>query len=164
MKARTAAEEANPYIGFDQEFLRWMLSDGASSAVVQDRWAKDPNYRVAYDQLLAGPTTPATTGPVIGDFLGVRAAVVDGPGHYLGSAQTLELMQTEYIYPAIGDRLSPKEWAEVGRPKVLDRAIAKVQEVLGSHFPTHIPDEIDDLIRAELPIRLDRSKMRPPAP
>jgi trimethylamine--corrinoid protein Co-methyltransferase len=94
----------------------------------------------------------------------IRAAVVDGPGHYLGSAQTLELMQTEYIYPAIGDRLSPKEWAEVGRPKVLDRAIAKVQEVLGSHFPTHIPDEIDDLIRAELPIRLERSKMRPPAP
>jgi len=93
----------------------------------------------------------------------IRAAVVDGPGHYLGSAQTLELMQTEYIYPAIGDRLSPKEWAEVGRPKVLDRAIAKVQDVLATHYPTHIPEGIDDLIRAELPIRLDRSKMRPSA-
>jgi trimethylamine--corrinoid protein Co-methyltransferase len=92
----------------------------------------------------------------------IRAAVIDGPGHYLGSPQTLELMQTEYIYPEIYDRLSPKEWAEVGRPKVLDRAIAKVQDVLGSNFPNHIPDDIDDLIRAELPIRLDRSKMRPP--
>jgi trimethylamine--corrinoid protein Co-methyltransferase len=91
----------------------------------------------------------------------IRAAVIDGPGHYLGSAQTLELMQTEYIYPEIYDRLSPKEWAEVGRPKVLDRAIAKVQDVLGAHFPQHIPDDVDDVIRAELPIRLDRSKMRP---
>jgi trimethylamine--corrinoid protein Co-methyltransferase len=91
----------------------------------------------------------------------MRAAVVDGPGHYLGSPQTLELMQREYIYPAICDRLSPKEWAELGRPAVLDRAAAKVREVLGSHFPGHVPDAIDDLIRAELPIRLDRSRMRP---
>ena len=73
----------------------------------------------------------------------MRQAVVGGPGHYLGSQQTLEIMQTEYIYPAIGDRLSHKEWAEVGRPKVLDRAAEKVREVLGTHFPTHIPDAID---------------------
>ncbi|MEO8264362.1 MAG: trimethylamine methyltransferase family protein [Ilumatobacteraceae bacterium] len=92
----------------------------------------------------------------------IRAAVFDGPGHYLGSQQTLDLMQTEYIYPAVGDRLSPKEWNEVGRPKVVDRAMAKVQSVLSSHFPAHIPDEVDDLIRAELPIRFDREKMRPP--
>jgi trimethylamine--corrinoid protein Co-methyltransferase len=91
----------------------------------------------------------------------IRAAVIDGPGHYLGSKQTLALMQTEYIYPDIYDRLSPKEWAEVGRPMVLDRAIAKVKDVLATHYPSHIPEAIDDLIRAELPIRLDRSKMRP---
>ncbi len=93
----------------------------------------------------------------------IRAAVIGGPGHYLGSKQTLALMQTEYIYPAVGDRLSPKEWNEVGRPKVIDRAIAKVQDVLAKHYPTHIPDEVDDLIRAELPIRLPREKMRPQA-
>ncbi len=91
----------------------------------------------------------------------MRKAVVGGPGHYLGHSQTLELMQREYIYPAIGDRLSPKEWAEVGRPKVLDRAAQKVRDVLSSHYPTHIPDAVDDLIRAEAPIRLDRSQMRP---
>jgi trimethylamine--corrinoid protein Co-methyltransferase len=89
----------------------------------------------------------------------IRSAVVDGPGHYLGSAQTLELMHSEYIYPAIGDRLSPKEWNEVGRPKVLDRAKAKVREVLANH-PSHIPTEVDDRIRAKVPIRLDRDKMR----
>jgi trimethylamine--corrinoid protein Co-methyltransferase len=90
----------------------------------------------------------------------IRKAVIGGPGHYLGSKQTLEIMQTEYIYPAIHDRLSFKEWAEVGRPSVLGRAQAKVQEVLAEHYPTHIPDAIDDIIRAELPIRLPREKMR----
>ncbi|MFM8267441.1 MAG: trimethylamine methyltransferase family protein [Ilumatobacteraceae bacterium] len=91
----------------------------------------------------------------------MRAAVIGGPGHYLGSPQTLDLMQTEYIYPAVGDRLSPKEWAEVGRPKVVDRAAQKVADVLATHHPRHIPDEVDDRIRTELPIRLDRSFMRP---
>jgi trimethylamine--corrinoid protein Co-methyltransferase len=94
----------------------------------------------------------------------IRAAVIGGPGHYLGSKQTLSLMQTEYIYPAVGDRLSPKEWNEVGRPKVIDRAIAKVHDVLATHFPDHIPENVDQQIRAELPIRLARDRMRPPVP
>jgi trimethylamine---corrinoid protein Co-methyltransferase len=90
----------------------------------------------------------------------IRAAVIGGPGHYLGAKQTLEMMQTEYIYPDMHDRLSHKEWAELGRPTVLDRAIQKVQDVLATHYPSHIPDDVDALIRSELPIRLDRSKMR----
>jgi trimethylamine--corrinoid protein Co-methyltransferase len=94
----------------------------------------------------------------------IRGAVIGGPGHYLGSKQTLEIMQTEYIYPKMHDRLSHKEWAELGRPKVLDRAIDTVKDVLATHFPSHIPDAIDVIIREELPIRLDRSKMRPPVP
>lgn len=92
----------------------------------------------------------------------IRAAVIGGPGHYLGSEQTLTLMQREYIYPAIGDRLSSKEWIEVGRPSVVGRAADKVREILGSHYPSHIPESVDAAIRAQLPIRLDRSKMRPP--
>ncbi len=90
----------------------------------------------------------------------IRAAVIGGPGHYLGAPQTLEIMQTEYIYPAIGDRLSPKEWNEVGRPKVLERATDKVRDVLASHYPDHIPESIDAKIRAEFPVRFDRHKMR----
>ena len=93
----------------------------------------------------------------------IRAAVIGGPGHYLGAKQTLDLMQTEYIYPAIGDRLSPKEWNEVGRPKIIDRAIVKVQDVLSTNYPSHIPADIDARIRSELPIRLPVERMRPPA-
>jgi sn-glycerol 3-phosphate transport system substrate-binding protein len=44
---------------------------------VQQLWARTPGYKVAYDQLVSGEETVATAGPVIGDYLGVRAAVRD---------------------------------------------------------------------------------------
>ena len=62
----------------------------------------------------------------------MKAVCLDGPGHYLGSDQTLRLMQTEYIYPEIADRASPKEWEEKGRPLLLDKARARVQAILGT--------------------------------
>ena len=45
--------------------------------VLLDRWASEPGYRVAYDQLLAGKNDIATAGPVIGDYAGVRDIVRD---------------------------------------------------------------------------------------
>ena len=30
-------------------------------------------------------------------------------------------MQTEYFYPAVADRFSPKEWNEKGKPDILRR-------------------------------------------
>ncbi|MFN0113649.1 MAG: trimethylamine methyltransferase family protein [Paracoccaceae bacterium] len=62
----------------------------------------------------------------------MKAVCLGGPGHYLGSAQTLSLMQTEYIYPAVGNRMSPKEWVEAGRPLLLDRAIKRKNDILAS--------------------------------
>ena len=50
----------------------------AASAAMQAYWAKNPAYKVAYDQLLNGPVNAATSGSVIGDYKGVRDAVRDG--------------------------------------------------------------------------------------
>jgi len=72
---------------------------------------------------------------------------LEGPGHYLGSDQTLSLMQSEYIYPTIGDRTSPKEWAEVGKPVLLEAAQKTLRTILQGPKPTHIPPEIDAAIR-----------------
>ncbi len=66
-------------------------------------------------------------------------------------------MQTEYIYPELGDRLSPNEWAEQGKPVLLDKAIARKREILDGFFPTHISDEVDREIRAQFDIHLPRS-------
>jgi sn-glycerol 3-phosphate transport system substrate-binding protein len=46
--------------------------------VLQARWAAEPAFKVAYDQLVSGPTDDATIGPLIGDYQGVRDAVKDG--------------------------------------------------------------------------------------
>ena len=91
----------------------------------------------------------------------IKDVCLNGPGHYLGAEQTLQLMQTEYLYPAVGDRRSPNEWIEQGSTSVLDRAEKKVKDLLSTHYPSHISEEVDQAIRDKFPVRLPRSGMRP---
>jgi trimethylamine--corrinoid protein Co-methyltransferase len=84
----------------------------------------------------------------------MRQVCLEGPGHYLGSAQTLGLMQTEYVYPALADRNSPKEWAEKGRPDLIAKATGRKRSILDGFFPRHIPDEIDKAVRERFRIHL----------
>ena len=92
----------------------------------------------------------------------IRKVCIEGPGHFLGADQTLQRMQREYVYPAVGDRTSPNEWVSQGRPSVVERATRRLESILSSHFPTHLPDAVDAAIRERLPIRLPREAMRPP--
>ena len=94
--------------------------------------------------------------------IGAMAAVcLDGPGHFLGHEQTLELMQSEYLYPEVADRSSPKEWVERGTLDVLDRARERTRAILAGHYPARIDDAIDRALRARFPIRLAAADMRP---
>ncbi|RVI19027.1 trimethylamine methyltransferase family protein, partial [Sinorhizobium meliloti] len=77
----------------------------------------------------------------------MRSVCLDGPGHYLGHPQTLGLMQTEYIYPAVADRTSPKEWVEIGRPDLVARAIERKNRILADAAPSLIATEVDRAIR-----------------
>ena len=90
----------------------------------------------------------------------IRAICLGGPNHFLGNEQTLARMQRDYLYPAVGDRTSPKEWVEQGRPTALDKAEAKLKTILTSHHPDHIPPHIDQAIRERFPVRLPRAAMR----
>ena len=78
----------------------------------------------------------------------IREVCLDGPGHYLGNEQTLRLMQTEYLYPAVADRFSPKEWGEKGKPDLLQKAIAEKKRLLASFYPRHVGKALDDQLRA----------------
>ena len=84
---------------------------------------------------------------------------MDGPGHYLGSEQTLKVMQSEYIYPDLADRSTPSEWEANGKHLALDGAIARRDAIVSGYFPKHISDETDALIRERFPIFLDRKAM-----
>ena len=77
----------------------------------------------------------------------MREVCLGGPGHYLGNPQTLALMQTDYVYPAVADRLSPKEWAEVGKPDLIARARARKERILASAEPL-VDAATDRAIRA----------------
>jgi len=87
----------------------------------------------------------------------VIQAVISGEGHFLGHEQTLSMMQTEYTYPIIGDRLSPDDWMDAGASSAQDRAHAWVTETLENYEPTHLSPEIDAQIRAAFPIQLERA-------
>ena len=91
----------------------------------------------------------------------IAEVCMNGPGHYLGNEQTLKLMQTEYFYPAVADRYSPKEWGEKGKPDLLQKAIEEKKKVLATRFPRHVPRHIDDQLRARFGnlIHLPRSAM-----
>ena len=79
-------------------------------------------------------------------FQTMKEICLNGPGHYLGHNQTLSLMQTEYIYPNLGDRTSPKEWAENGKPDLLLKAKERTKDLLS----TPIKDELHPSLRKEI--------------
>ena len=89
----------------------------------------------------------------------IRDVCLNGPGHYLGHSQTLGLMQKDYVYPEVADRMSPKEWEEAKREVILDRAMKRTQEILASHHPRHIAPEIDAGLRAQFDVKLPREAM-----
>ena len=81
----------------------------------------------------------------------MREVCLGGPGHYLGSDQTLRMMQTEYTYPVLGNRMSPKEWDEAKKPEILSEARARIERIL-SEAKMQIPAELDLRVREEFRI------------
>ncbi|MGR3501526.1 trimethylamine methyltransferase family protein [Pseudaestuariivita sp.] len=84
----------------------------------------------------------------------MKSVCLGGPGHYLGSEQTLGLMQTDYIYPALGDRTSPKEWVEKGKPDLVAGATARKEQILSAPAAARLPADIDTAIRDKFTIHL----------
>jgi len=63
-------------------------------------------------------------------------------------------MQTEFIYPALADRSSPKEWEENGRPELLKKATARKEEILGQRSNAVFDAGLDARLRARFPVKL----------
>lgn len=84
----------------------------------------------------------------------IRETCIGGPGHYLGTAQTLGLMQTEYFYPAIADRTSPKEWVERGKPDLIQSAKAKVAQYIAAATSASLDPATDSEVRKAFTIHI----------
>jgi trimethylamine---corrinoid protein Co-methyltransferase len=89
----------------------------------------------------------------------IHEVCTDGPGHYLGHPQTLDLMNTEYYYPHTADRSTRADWEAAGGLDMRERARARARETLQSSFPKIVPDSIDRRLRNEFNILLPRQVM-----
>jgi sn-glycerol 3-phosphate transport system substrate-binding protein len=82
---QAAAWQYLKFLDDPANITKWAIGTGylpirkssASSTEMQDYWAKNPFYKVAYDQLVNGPNTVATAGSVIGNYTGARDAIRD---------------------------------------------------------------------------------------
>ena len=77
-----------------------------------------------------------------------------GPGHYLGTDQTLSRMQSDYVYPTFGDRTSPKEWAELEKPNLLEKATKRKEEILSECSAARFDSQLDANLRKAHTIHL----------
>ena len=84
----------------------------------------------------------------------VISDAVNGPGHYLGHPQTMELMQTEFIYPDLADRAAPSDWESLGGHDIFKVAHQKAKQILNDHRPQYIDEKSDQAIRSQFPIKL----------
>ncbi|MEX0366020.1 MAG: trimethylamine methyltransferase family protein [Ruegeria sp.] len=84
----------------------------------------------------------------------IAEVCLGGTGHYLGTDQTLGRMQADYVYPALGDRTSPKEWVELDKPDLVRKAIAKKEEILSERAAARFDPALDAAIRAKFNIHL----------
>ncbi len=84
----------------------------------------------------------------------MREVCLGGPGHYLGTDATLARMESDYVYPKTAERLSPKEWAEVGKPNLVKAATKKKEEILAEPSRAALDPALDQEIRSKFKIHL----------
>ena len=122
------------------------------------------NPKIKLGKKALSPDQVALKALILNSLDTIRDVCLTGPGHYLGSEQTLALMQKEYVYPLVANRMSPKEWVEAGRPDLLETATRRKNEILSTYHPDYLPREIDDVLRRDHRIFLPREVMEPGDP
>ena len=81
----------------------------------------------------------------------IRDVCLDGPGHFLGSGQTLGRMESDYYYPAMADRDTPQAWADAGTRPLLQRARQTTRAILEGDPNPVFGEGIADAIRKRFP-------------
>ncbi|MBM1557192.1 trimethylamine methyltransferase family protein [Sulfitobacter mediterraneus] len=84
----------------------------------------------------------------------MREVCLGGPGHYLGTEQTLSRMEQDHVYPALGDRSSPKEWDELGKPDLIEKATTRKEEILSSRSKASFDPMLEKALREAFDIHL----------
>ena len=144
MTSVTAALAGANYIHHSAGLLESMLT------VAYEQYVIDDDINGAIMRMVRGiEVTDETLS------LDVIEQVCFGEGHFLGTQQSLDLMQSEYYYPHTGDRQSRGDWEADGSLDMWERARIKARQILQSHRAIPIEPEVDAAIRARFTILLD---------
>ena len=86
-------------------------------------------------------------------------AAATGAGHFLGEAETLARMNSDFLYPQIGDRRTIGEWQDDGAADSRKRAHARVREILAAPPPCLIDAALAAQLETEFDLRRLSSEM-----
>lgn len=107
------------------------------------------------DNDLIGAVLRATRGFEIDEdalaFDVIREVCLNGPGHFLGSGQTLGRMQSDYYYPALADRATPQAWADAATPQLLETAREQTRAILARDSAPVFGRDTEHMILAHYP-------------
>ena len=90
-----------------------------------------------------------------------KKVVLSSPGHFLPQQQTIDLMESDYLYPEIADRSSIEDWEIEGLLDIRQRARERAKTILASHYPSCIQEKVDRSLRERFPIHLSKTAMQP---
>jgi len=88
----------------------------------------------------------------------IKDCAID-PGHFLGNSQTIQYMESEYLYPTLMDRTATNVWEQDGSRDVLERSREAVTSVLATHYPVCIDSAANQRIRERYPIKIRQDDM-----
>ena len=88
----------------------------------------------------------------------IKDCAID-PGHFLGNSQTIQYMESEYLYPTLMDRTATNVWEQDGSRDVLERSREAVTSVLATHYPVCIDSTANQRIRERYPIKIRQDDM-----
>jgi len=85
-----------------------------------------------------------------------------GPrGQFLAEKHTLKNAREQLYMPTLSDRLSRDTWERKGRKDAVARASEKVQEILKTHKPEYLADEMRKVLR-EIREKAQQASQHPP--
>jgi len=86
------------------------------------------------------------------DTAAIHAAAT-GVGHFLGEAETLARMNSDFLYPKLGDRRSIGEWQADGAPDIWQLAHRRVRAILAAEPSALIDPALAARLQADFALR-----------
>ncbi len=143
MTSVTAALAGSNYIHHSAGFLESML------CVAYEQYVIDDDINGSVMRMVRGFEVNDETLSV--DLID---QVCRGEGHFLGTEQSLALMNTDYYYPHTADRSRRQEWQAQGSQDMRMRARQRAAQILETHQPVRIAPDVDRTIRERFEILL----------